>query len=105
MEEDALMEIVLEAGAEDMVVDGDEYEITSPIDKFEDVRTALEKASIAIVSAETAKIAENTVKLEGESAFKVMRLLDELDSLDDTQHVYSNIDISDEDAEKYANME
>ncbi|HAJ79600.1 MAG TPA: YebC/PmpR family DNA-binding transcriptional regulator [Fibrobacteres bacterium] len=105
MEEDALMEIVLEAGAEDMIVDGDEYEITSPIDKFEDVRTALEKAAIAIVSAETAKIAENTVKLEGESAFKVMRLLDELDSLDDTQHVYSNIDISDEDAEKYANME
>jgi YebC/PmpR family DNA-binding regulatory protein len=105
MDEDALMEIVLEAGAEDMVVDGDEYEITSPIDKFEDVRTALEKAAIAIVSAETAKIAENTVKLEGESAFKVMRLLDELDSLDDTQHVYSNIDISDEDAEKYANME
>jgi YebC/PmpR family DNA-binding regulatory protein len=100
-DEDTLMEIVLDAGAEDMDTDGDEYEISTSIESFENVRTALEKAGISPVSAELSKIPETTVKLEGESAFKVLRLLDELDELDDTQHVYSNLDISDEDAEKY----
>jgi YebC/PmpR family DNA-binding regulatory protein len=104
-DEDSLMEIVLEAGAEDMSADSDEYEICTPVDKFEDVRAALEKAGITPVSAEQAKVPENTVKLEGDSAFKVLRLLDDLDELDDTQHVYSNLDISDEDAEKYGSME
>jgi YebC/PmpR family DNA-binding regulatory protein len=104
-DEDALMEIVLEAGAEDMVTDGEEYEISASIESFENVRAALEKANITPVSAELSKVAENTVKLEGESAFKVLRLLDELDELDDTQHVYSNLDISDEDAEKYSKSE
>jgi YebC/PmpR family DNA-binding regulatory protein len=105
MEEDALTEVVLEAGAEDMSVDGDEYEIVSAIESYENVRGALEKTGITPTSAELSKVPENTVTLEGESAFKVLRLLDELDELDDTQHVYSNIDISDEDAEKYASQE
>jgi transcriptional/translational regulatory protein YebC/TACO1 len=47
-------------------------------------------------------VPENFVKLEGEAAFKVLRLMDELDELDDAQHVYSNLDVSDEDVEKYA---
>ena len=105
MEEDALTEVVLEAGAEDMSVDGDEYEIVSAIESYENVRGAFEKTGITPTSAELSKVPENTVTLEGESAFKVLRLLDELDELDDTQHVYSNIDISDEDAEKYASQE
>ena len=104
-DEDSLMEIVLEAGAEDMIVDGDQYEISTPIESFESVRTALEKAAIVPTSAELSKIPETTVRLEGESAFKVLRLLDELDELDDTQHVYSNLDVSDEDAEKYGSAE
>jgi YebC/PmpR family DNA-binding regulatory protein len=104
-DEDALMEIVLEAGAEDMAADGDEYEITTSQESFENVRAALEKAGITPVSAELTKVAETTLTLEGESAFKVLRLLEELDELDDTQHVYSNLDISDEDAEKYAKSE
>ncbi|HEX7511711.1 MAG TPA: YebC/PmpR family DNA-binding transcriptional regulator [Chitinivibrionales bacterium] len=103
-EEDLLMEVVLEAGAEDMAVDGDEYEITTPLEGFENVRTALEKGAITPTSAELTKVAENTIKLEGDAAFKVLRMLDELDELDDTQHVYSNLDISDEDAEKYGNL-
>jgi len=94
----------LEAGAEDMAVDGDEYEITTPLESFENVRTALEKGAITLTSAELIKVAENTIKLEGDAAFKVLRMLDELDELDDTQHVYSNLDISDEDAEKYGNL-
>ena len=104
MEEDALMEAALEAGAEDMAADGEEYEISTDIESFENVRAALEKIGITPSSAELTKVSENTVKLEGESAFKVLRLLDELDELDDAQHVYSNLDISDEDAEKYASQ-
>ena len=104
MEEDSLTEVVLEAGAEDMVLDGEEFEITTPQDMFEAVKAALEKVGITPVSAEQTKIAETSIKLEGDSAFKVLRLIDELDELDDAQHVYSNLDISDEDAEKYASQ-
>jgi YebC/PmpR family DNA-binding regulatory protein len=104
-DEDALMEIVLEAGADDMVVDGDEYEVSTSMESFENVRAALEKAGITPTSAELSKVPETTTRLEGESAFKVLRLLDELDELDDVQHVYSNLDVSDEDAEKYGNSD
>jgi YebC/PmpR family DNA-binding regulatory protein len=103
MGEDAIMELVLNAGAEDFTSDDEEeYEITTAIDAFEEVRAALEKAGVTPVSAELTKVADNLIKLEGEAAFKVLRLLDELDELDDAQHVYSNLDVSDEDAEKYA---
>jgi len=104
MPEDPLMELVLEVGGDDMSVEGDEYEITTPLEAFENVRAALEKASITPDSAELSKIPENTVHLDGDGAFKILRLMEELDGLDDTQHVYSNLDISDEDAEKYASM-
>ena len=94
-DEDALMEIALEAGAEDMVTDGEEYEISTTTESFENVRMALEKAGITPASAELSKVPDTTVRLEGESAFKVLRLLDELDELDDTQHVYANFEIDD----------
>lgn len=101
MAEDTLMEIVLEAGADDMILDGDEFEITTSPETFEDVRTALEKNAITPVSAELSKVPENTVKVESENVSKVLKLMDALDDLDDTQHVYSNFDISDEDMEKF----
>lgn len=100
MEEDALMEVVLEAGADDMILDGDEYEITTSPDAYEDVRAALEKVNVPTVSAELSKIADNPVKVEGENAAKVLRLMEALDDLDDTQHVYANFDISDNDLEQ-----
>lgn len=100
MAEDNLMEVALEAGAEDMQLDGDEYEISTAPETFEDVRTALEKVGIQPISAEVTKIPENPVKVEGDSVPKVMRLMDALDDLDDTQHVYANFDISDEEMEK-----
>jgi YebC/PmpR family DNA-binding regulatory protein len=101
-DEETLMDVVLNAGADDLSSDEEEYEITTSLEAFDTVRTALEKAGITPVSAELAKVPENMVKLEGDAAFKVLRLLEELDELDDTQHVYSNLDVSDEDAEKYA---
>jgi YebC/PmpR family DNA-binding regulatory protein len=102
MDEDSLMEVVLNAGGEDLSSDEEEYEISTPIEAFEDVRAALEKVGITPVSAELTKVPENYVKLEGDAAFKVLRIMEELDELDDAQHVYSNLDVSDEDAEKYS---
>lgn len=96
MAEDALMEVVLEAGAEDMTVETDEYEITTQPDAFEAVRHALEKVGVAPASAELTKIPENPVNVDGDTAAKVIKLMDALDELDDTQHVYSNFDVSDE---------
>jgi YebC/PmpR family DNA-binding regulatory protein len=102
MAEDALMEVVIEAGAEDMQVYGDSYEISTTPEAFENVRTALEKVKVQPVSAEITKVADNPVKIESENVSKVMHLMEALDELDDTQHVYANYDISDEDMEKYS---
>jgi YebC/PmpR family DNA-binding regulatory protein len=99
MAEDQLMEVVLEAGAEDMFLDGEEFEITTPPDAFESVRTALEKCNVATVSAELTKVPETTTPLQGDNASRVMKMLEALDDLDDTQHVYSNFDISDDEME------
>jgi YebC/PmpR family DNA-binding regulatory protein len=100
-DEDSLMEVVLEAGAEDLLSDGEEYEILTKLESFEPVKAALAKIGITPSSAELTKVAENMTKVEGENAGRVMKLVDALDELDDTQHVYTNADISDEDAEKY----
>lgn len=100
MAEDSLMEVVLEAGAEDMSLDGEEFEILTPPENFDTVREALEKVNIKPSSAELSKIPETTVKVEGENVSKILRLMEALDDLDDTQHVYANFDISDEDMEK-----
>lgn len=99
MAEDQLMEVVLEAGAEDMQLDGDEFEILTPPDTFENVKTAIEKFNITPVMAELTKLPETTVQVSGDSASRIMKMVDLLDDLDDTQHVYSNFDISDEEME------
>jgi YebC/PmpR family DNA-binding regulatory protein len=105
MAEDALMELALDAGAEDMIVDGEEYEITTQFEGFEPVRHALEKAGVVPASAELNKIADTTVQVDEEVGAKVLRLLDALDELDDTQHVYANFDMSDEVMEKLKKAE
>lgn len=99
--EEELMEFVLEAGAEDMTDEGDYYEIVTSPETFNDVVAALENAGIKTSSASIEKIPENTVKVEGEMAQKILKLLSALDDLDDTQKVYGNFDISDEDMEKF----
>jgi YebC/PmpR family DNA-binding regulatory protein len=100
--EDQLMEIALEAGADDLSADGEEFEITTSFESFEAVKQALEKANIKPSSAEITKIGENPVKLEGDSASKVIKLVEALDELDDTQHVFANFDVS---AETMASLE
>jgi transcriptional/translational regulatory protein YebC/TACO1 len=94
MAEDPLMEIVLEAGADDMALDGEEYEITTAPDVFDAVRQALEKAKVTPASAEVTKVGENPVNCDASTASRIMKLVEALDELDDTQHVYANFDVS-----------
>lgn len=90
--EDKLMEIVLESGAEDLNDEGTHYEILCDPKDFEAVINALKAAKIKTETAEITKIASTYTKLEGSQANAMMRLLETIEDLDDTQNVYSNFD-------------
>lgn len=95
--EDDLMSVALDAGAEDLVDQGDTWELTSDPSIVLDLREALEKASIAVQSAEATMVSDNLVPLNtADEAKKVLRLIDALEELDDVQNVYANFDIPDE---------
>ncbi len=90
--EDKLMEIVLESGAEDLNDEGEHWEILCDPKDFEAVTNALKAAKIPTETAEITKIASTYTKLEGAQANAMMRLLETIEDLDDTQNVYSNFD-------------
>jgi YebC/PmpR family DNA-binding regulatory protein len=95
--EDELMLLVLEAGAEDLVDDGDTWRVTSPPAALGAVRAALDAGGIAYDSADASMQPTSTVPLgSAEDAKKVLRLLDALDEHDDVQMVHANFDIPDE---------
>lgn len=94
--EDDLMEITLEAGAEDIVTEGDIFEVYTGQSAFEDVRNAIEEAGLPIESAELTMKPQNTIKLEGKEAEQMINLMDKIEDLDDIQKVYANFDISEE---------
>jgi YebC/PmpR family DNA-binding regulatory protein len=93
--EDKVMEVALEAGAED-VVTGDDgaIEVLTAVGDFETVKNALEAAGLKPEVAEVTMRAENTIELTGEDAAKMQRLLDVLEDLDDVQDVYHNAALS-----------
>jgi transcriptional/translational regulatory protein YebC/TACO1 len=93
--EDKVMEVALEAGAEDVVADGDGAieVLTAPAD-FESVKNALEAAGLKPEVAEVTMRAENTIELAGEDAQRMQKLLDVIEDLDDVQDVYHNAEIS-----------
>ncbi len=93
--EDRVMEAALEAGAEDVVADGDLEVITDPTD-FLKVKESMEKAGLKPESAEITLRASISVAVTGENAEAVMELLEALENLDDVQTVYSNADFPDE---------
>jgi YebC/PmpR family DNA-binding regulatory protein len=95
-EEERLMEIVLEAGAEDLELDGDEWQVTTSPATLSAVRSALEREAIPIVSADMAMHPQASVRVEGGQARQVLGLVEALDDLEDVQAVYSNFDIPDE---------
>jgi YebC/PmpR family DNA-binding regulatory protein len=95
--EDRLMEIVLEAGADDLQTDDpDVYEVYASPDNFEQVRQALEKNNIKTIEAKLGQIPSMYIKLDDQKARQMMRLLEMLDDHDDVQNVWSNFDIPEE---------
>ncbi len=99
-QEDELMDIVLEAGAEDLKLEGDNFEVTTDPSSFEGVKKALEEKSIEMASGEVTMIPNSTVKVQGNEAKQVLNLLEALEEQEDVQAVYANFDISDEEMEK-----
>src|SRR3984885_10205889 len=94
-DEDKVMEVALEAGAEDVITDDDgAIEVLTAVGDFEAVKNALEAAGLKPEVAEVTMRAENTIDLAGEEAAKMQKLLDVLEDLDDVQDVYHNAALS-----------
>ena len=93
--EDEVMEVVLEAGAEDFQTEDDFYEVTTAVEDFEEVRKALQNSNFNIENASLQWIAKNTVSVSGENAEKVIKIIDALEDNDDVQNVYTNADFVD----------
>lgn len=98
--EDALTEIALNSGADDVQAGGEFFELTCDPAVFEAVKAALAKASIKPESAEIAMIANTSIPLTSEPAKQVLELIEQLDAHDDIQKVYSNLELNEADAEK-----
>jgi transcriptional/translational regulatory protein YebC/TACO1 len=93
------MNIVLEAGGEDLKDSGDSWEVISNPSSHEAVVEALQKAGIPTESAEIAMVPKNLMRLEGRNAQGMMKLQDALEEHDDVQNVYSNFDVDEEEVE------
>jgi YebC/PmpR family DNA-binding regulatory protein len=91
--EDKLLDIVLEAGGEDLKDDGSAWYINTPPEALEAVKEALTKAGITPGSAEVGMVPQNYIKLTGAPAAQMVRLVEALEEHDDVQHVYANFDI------------
>lgn len=100
VDEEKLLEVAIEAGALDVTVEDDHWEITTNPEDLISVRQGLREKKITFESAEITQVPKNTVKLEISDAKKVLKLLDALEEYDDVQEVYSNFDIPDEVLEK-----
>lgn len=94
--EDEVLSKAIDAGAEDMKVTSDEYEITVAPEEFTKVRQALEAAGYPLSSADITLVPKSTVPVAGKDAQRILRLLEALEDHDDVQHVYANFDIPDE---------
>ena len=92
-DEDELLAIVLDAGAEDMKAEDDIFEITAEPGDFEAIEAALGEKGIETASAEITMVPDTTIKLEGKDAEKMQTLMDALEENDDIQNVYSNYEI------------
>jgi YebC/PmpR family DNA-binding regulatory protein len=91
--EDAVMEKVLESGAEDLATEGDQFVITTAPSDLHAVKQALEASGLAATEAELAWIPITTVKVEGEAAEQLIKLLEAIEDLDDVQKVDANFDM------------
>jgi len=91
--EEKLMEVALEAGAEDIEDEEDSFQVVTDPSSFQGVKDALDQAGVTMVSAKLDKIPQNTVRVEGKDAAQVLKLAEALEEHDDVQNVYANFDI------------
>lgn len=96
VEEDKLMEIALDAGAEDVRDGGSDFEVITLPEDFETVKKALDGAGIKYQDSEVTMLPQNTVSLQGKEAEQMMRLMETLEDCDDVQKSYTNADIPEE---------
>lgn len=94
--EEDLMLVALDAGAEDIRSDDDQYEVITAPDDWEKVRAALEAAKVTVASAQITMVPQTTVELTGADAEKMLKLMDALEDHDDVQEVYANFDMDDD---------
>ncbi len=100
--EEALMEIALDAGAEDIKSEGQSYEITCDIASFQKVKDAIAAKKIPIATAEMTMLPSNYVRVAGDDARSLLSLMEALEEQEDVQNVYANFDIPDEEMDKIA---
>jgi YebC/PmpR family DNA-binding regulatory protein len=96
VDEEQLMEVALDAGAEDVREDGEAFEVISAPEDFEPVKTAIEENEIPFEVAEVTMLPQSTSNLEGKEAEQMVRLMEMLDDCEDVQKVYTNADIPEE---------
>jgi transcriptional/translational regulatory protein YebC/TACO1 len=92
-DEETLMTIALDAGADDLVEGEDEFEVFTPLQSFDLVRKALDENKVAYTRASLTRIPQNSVPVEGKVAAQLIRLLEDLEDQDDVQNVYANFEI------------
>ena len=97
--EDQLMDIVLDAGADDLKQEGDSWVVLSPPEAHDKVLKALEAGGLAPAEAAIAMVPKNLVRLEGKSAGTMLKLSEALEEHEDVQNVYSNFDIDEKELE------
>jgi YebC/PmpR family DNA-binding regulatory protein len=93
--EDEIMEIIIDAGADDMQTDEEFFEVQTSLENFEKVRKALLDKKITVENASLQWVAKNTILIKGEDAEKVIRLIETLEDNDDVQNVFTNADFQD----------
>jgi YebC/PmpR family DNA-binding regulatory protein len=96
IDEEKLMETALEAGAEDVREDGDNFEVITAPEDFEAVKEAIDGAGIESIDAEVTMLPQNMTPLDGDTALKMIKLIDALEDCDDVQKVYTNADLPDD---------
>ncbi|MCK4836094.1 MAG: YebC/PmpR family DNA-binding transcriptional regulator [Candidatus Aminicenantes bacterium] len=101
IDEDELLEIVLDVGAEDLKSEGDTHEIITSVEEFDQVLKIIKEKNLEIESSEITMIPSSFVKLEGKQAEQMLRLFEKIEDLDDVQNVWANFDISEEEIERY----
>jgi len=95
-DEDDLMDVALDAGAEDITEEDSNFEVKTPAAEFEKVKEAFDNKGIRYIMAEISMVPDNNVKLDEKEAEQILRLMDALEDNDDVQKAYSNFDIPDE---------